>query len=114
MDQVNQEDWLDRKLREAAPYIDDSGFTARVLQQLPHRPKRPQLMRAAILFISTVVASGLSFVLSDNASFIAPNVERVANLPVLWLLGIAAVTGALITSGGLAAAMYKMRQPQSY
>ena len=35
MKQVNQEDWLDRELREAAPYIDDEGFTARVLQQLP-------------------------------------------------------------------------------
>ena len=24
---MNQEDWLDRELREAAPYIDDEGFT---------------------------------------------------------------------------------------
>ena len=35
MNEVKEEDWLDRQLREAAPYIDDKGFTARVLQQLP-------------------------------------------------------------------------------
>ncbi len=35
MNEIKQEDWLDRQLREAAPYIDDEGFTARVLQQLP-------------------------------------------------------------------------------
>jgi hypothetical protein len=85
-----------------------------VLQQLPRRPKRPQLMRASILFISTILASGLSFVLSGNARFIAPSVERVASLPVLWLLGIAAVAGALITSIGLTAAIYKTRDLQSY
>src|SRR5437867_5319059 len=27
--------WLDQQLRDAAPYIDDDGFTARVLQKLP-------------------------------------------------------------------------------
>jgi hypothetical protein len=35
MDEKNREDWLDQQLREAAPYIDDDGFTARVLQKLP-------------------------------------------------------------------------------
>ncbi len=35
MDNISEEDQLDRQLRDAAPYIDDDGFTARVLQQLP-------------------------------------------------------------------------------
>ena len=35
MDEIEQEDWLDRKLREAAPYIDDDGFTARVMEAIP-------------------------------------------------------------------------------
>jgi len=29
------DDTLDRQLREAAPYIDDEGFTARVMAKLP-------------------------------------------------------------------------------
>jgi hypothetical protein len=101
-------------LREGAPYIDDAGFTARVLQQLPHRPKRLQAVRAVILFLSAVLASALSFVLSGNAHFVAVTVERIATLPVLWLLAIAAGVGAVVTSAGLTAAIYKMRQPQSY
>ena len=35
MDEQLQEDWLDRRLREEMPYIDDAGFTARVVQKLP-------------------------------------------------------------------------------
>ena len=35
MDNQFQEDWLDTRLREEAPYIDDDGFTAKVIQQLP-------------------------------------------------------------------------------
>ena len=35
MNEETQEDWLDRRLRDAAPYIEDDGFTARVLRQLP-------------------------------------------------------------------------------
>jgi len=49
MEQVNQEDWLDGELREAAPYIDDEGFTARVLQQLPPPRRSHDLLRAVIL-----------------------------------------------------------------
>ncbi len=114
MDRINQEDWLDQRLREAAPYIDDAGFTARVLQQLPSRPRHLQAVRAAILFLSAILASGLSFVLSGNAQFIAVSVERVASLPILWLLAIIAAVGAIITSAGLTAAIYKTRQLQSY
>ena len=40
MDDQFQEDWLDTRLREEAPYIDDGGFTARVIQQLPARALR--------------------------------------------------------------------------
>ena len=38
MDEKLQEDWLDARLRDEAPYIDDAGFTARVVQKLPARP----------------------------------------------------------------------------
>jgi hypothetical protein len=60
MEQVNQEAWLDRKLREAAPYIDDEGFTARVLQQLPPPRRGRDLLRAAILLGMTFLASVLA------------------------------------------------------
>ena len=62
MNQVNQEDWLDRELREAAPYIDDEGFTARVLQQLPPPRRGHDLLRAAILLGMTLLASLLAYI----------------------------------------------------
>jgi hypothetical protein len=114
MDQLEQEDWLDRNLREAAPYIDDGGFTARVLEQLPPTRKRHQFLRATILLVSSILASALSFVLSGNARFIAAGVERFATLPMIWIFGVAAAAGAIITSAGLAAAIYKTRELQSY
>src|SRR5437762_1503583 len=48
---MNQEDWLDRELREAAPYIDDDGFTVRVLQQLPAPRRSHDLLRSVILLL---------------------------------------------------------------
>jgi hypothetical protein len=59
MRQLNQEDWLDRELREAAPYIDDEGFTARVLQQLPPPRRGHDLLRAAILLGMTFLRACL-------------------------------------------------------
>ena len=40
---------LDRQLREAAPYIDDDGFTARVMARLPAAQREPRWLRAMIL-----------------------------------------------------------------
>ena len=114
MDETSQEDWLDRQLREAPPYIDDRGFTARVMQQLPRRRGGRQSLRAAILLAVTMLASGLSFVLSGNARFVTVSVERLATLPILWVFALAATAGLLVTSVGLIAAIAKSRDLQSY
>ena len=52
MDEQIQEDWLDARLRTEAPYIDDAGFSARVVAQLPVRRARSSL-RAIILLGAT-------------------------------------------------------------
>ena len=36
---MTDDETLDRQLREAAPYIDDDGFTAHVMARLPAVPK---------------------------------------------------------------------------
>jgi hypothetical protein len=113
MDEMNQEDWLDRQLREAAPYIDDHGFSARVLAALPV-PRRKQLsLRSVILIGITLLGSVLAYVLSDGGRFVSVNVARVASLPLLWLLLIAFGSGILVTGGGLIAAISKSRELQS-
>jgi hypothetical protein len=106
MDENRQEDWLETRLREEAAYIDDGGFTVRVVQKLPPRRVRYSL-RAAILLGVTLAASAIAYQLSDRGGFIAESVMRLAllPLPVLWLSAGGATV--LVMAGGLAAAMSK-------
>lgn len=112
MDEISERDQLDRQLCEAAPYIDDNGFTARVLQQLPPRRRRDSL-RAVILLGITLMASALAYVLSDGGRFLVVAMARLATLPTLWLLALAFGIGILAMAGGLVAAVSKTRELQS-
>jgi hypothetical protein len=113
MKQVNQEDWLDRELREAASYIDDEGFTARVLQQLPQPRRSHDLLRAAILLGMTFLASVLAYVVSGGGRFVSITVERLAALPALWVFVLALASGLVIAAAGAAAAVSRDRGLQS-
>ena len=113
MEQVNQEDWLDRQLREAAPYIDDDGFTARVLQQLPPPRRSTDLLRAAILLGMTFLASVLAYVVSGGGRFVSNTFERLATLPVLWIFALALATGLMIAAVGATAALSQGRASQT-
>ena len=105
MEQVNQEDWLDRELREAAPYIEDEGFTARVLQQLPPPRRGHDLLRAAILLGMTFLASVLAYVVSGGGRFVSVTIERLAALPVLWVFALALASGLVVAAAGAVAAI---------
>src|ERR1700757_1736996 len=106
MDEIEQIDPLDQQLREAAPYIDDAGFTLRVLQQLPAR-RRPQSLRAVILLGITLLGSILAYVISDGGRFLYESFARVAALSPLMLLLVTIGTGVLATSLGIAVAVAK-------
>jgi|SRR6267142_5900032 len=101
-----REDLLDVRLREEAAYIDDAGFTARVVQELPARRVRHSL-RAVILLGVTLAASAIAYLLSGGGWFIAEEVTRFAMLPLplIWLCAAGATV--LVMAGGLAAAMSK-------
>ena len=113
MKQVNQEDWLNRELREAAPYIDDEGFTSRVLQQLPPPRRDHDLLRAAILLGMTLLASVLAYVVSGGGRFVSITLERLAALPALWILVLALVSGLVIAAVGATAAISRERGLQA-
>ena len=106
MDENQQDDWLDARVRDEAVYIDDGGFTARVVQKLPARPVR-HVLRAVILLGLTVAACVAAYLISGGGWFIAEGVTRFAllPLPVIWLS--AAIATGLVMAGGLAAAMSK-------
>jgi hypothetical protein len=101
---------LDRQLREAAPYIDDGGFTARVIRALPGRIASSHL-RSAILVVITLLATGLAYLLSGGGRFVDDAFVRLVGLPMSWLFGLALVAGMIVGSIGLAAAVAKAREP---
>ncbi len=109
MNEQLQEDWLDARLREESPYIDDDGFTRRVLQKLPARsPQRS--FRALLLCCVTLLASAITYAVSDGGQFLITCFHQLAGLPTLWILILAAMSAVLFTSIATVAAVARVRE----
>jgi ABC-type spermidine/putrescine transport system permease subunit II len=104
---------LDRQLRDAAPYIDDDGFTTSVLRRLPAAQAPRQSIRSAILIALTLLGSALAYIVSDSGRFIVVSLVRLAHLPPLVLATLALGIGLLVTSGALITAVAKVREVES-
>jgi len=104
MDEKVQEDWLEARLRDETPYIDDAGFTSQVVRKLPARQVR-RSYRAFILIGLTLAACIVAFWFAGGTSFAYEAYANVAMMPVWWMWIFAAAAGVLITAGGLAAAL---------
>jgi hypothetical protein len=107
-----QENSLDQQLREAAPYIDDEGFTVRVLRQLPPPRRGRDSLRAVILLGITLLASALAYVLSDGGRFLVVAMARLTALPTLWLLALVFGSGLFFMAGGVVVALSKASEPR--
>jgi len=108
MDEKLQEDWLDARLRDEAPYLDDAGFTSRVVQKLPARQVR-RSYRAFILLGITLAACIAAFWFAGGTSIAFDAYANVAMLPVMWMWIFAAAVCVLVTACGLAAALSRAR-----
>ena len=106
MEQQRQEDWLDARLRDEAPYIDDDGFTARVMQQLPVARQR-RSMRSAILVGATVLACVCAFILSGE--FLATTATFLVAMPIATIGVIALAAGLMVTVFGTTMAVARVR-----
>jgi len=113
MGETQEIDWLDRQLREAVPYIDDDGFSRRVLQRLPTRRSNLQRFRAVILLGATLIACLIAYLLSDRGEFVLQAVNRMAGMSPLMLVGIAIFAGILIALAGSVAAISRNHQQRS-
>ena len=99
MNSPEENDPLDALLREQISYIDDGGFTARVVQSLP--PRRRAWLRPVFLLGATVIGSMLavlwvpwrSLPALDLSAFLSPNPQVL--MP--WVLALA-VIGSLLWS----------------
>jgi fatty acid desaturase len=104
MEENLEQDWLDARLRDEAPYIDDAGFTSSVLKKLPARPVR-RSYRALILIGLTIAACLVAYWLSGGSSLLIDSFASVAMLPVTTMWIIAALAGSVVMAAGLAAAV---------
>jgi hypothetical protein len=102
MDEQLQEDWLDRRLREEMPYLDDAGFTARVVQKLP-APRSQHSFRAAILISITLLASVVTYLASDGGRFLIVAAYRLASMPLVFI-SLVAICGTLVATAVAASA----------
>jgi hypothetical protein len=76
---------LDRQLREAVPYIDDDGFTARVMAGLPAAPREHRWLRAMVLFGLALLGCAFAYLLSGGGRVVREGVVQMADFPI-WLL----------------------------
>ena len=109
MDEQFQEDWLEQRLCEEMPYIDDAGFTARVVQKLP-APGSPYSFRAAILVGITLLASIVTYLASDGGRFLIVAVYRLAAMPLLFVSLVAICSTLVMTAVAASAAWSNVRE----
>jgi hypothetical protein len=109
MDEQLQKDWLETRLREEMPYIDDDGFTARVVQKLPI-PARRRSLRAAILIGVTLLASIIAYLISDGGRFLVVEAYRLASLPLVMLSLVAICCTLIVTAVAAGAAWSNVRE----
>ena len=108
MDEKLQEDWLDARLRDDAPYIDDAGFTSRVVQRMPARHVR-RSYRAFILIGITLVACVAAFLLAGGTNLFVDGIAFVTMMPTTSMWFYVAAIATLIMAGSLAAAYSRSR-----
>ena len=101
---------LDRQLREAVPYIDDNGFTARVLANLPAARREPQWLRAMILVGLAALGSAVAYLLSGGGSFVRDGIIQLSGFPI-WLL-LVFTFGCGLVVGGFAVVMVLRKTPE--
>jgi ABC-type transport system involved in multi-copper enzyme maturation permease subunit len=107
MNAMIDDETLDRQLREAAPYIDDEGFTARVIARLPATRREPRWLRAMVLLGVTAIGSGIAYLLSGGGLFVREGVMQLSSFPI-WLLLVFAFGCGLVV--GAFAVIFAIRK----
>src|ERR1043166_5136919 len=103
---MTDDETLDRQLREAAPYIDDDGFTARVMARLPAVPRsEPQWLRAMVVLGLALIGTGIAYLLSGGV--IREGLNQMADFPI-WLLLVFAFGCGLVV--GAFAVIFAIRK----
>lgn len=112
MDEQLEDDWLDARLREESPYLDDAGFTSKVMQQLPAR-RQSRSSRTAILLSATILASIVAYVISGGGAFLADTAAFLVAMPLPTVCAVAGSAALIVMVAGAAAAFSRSRELRS-
>lgn len=107
MNGMIDDETLDRQLREAAPYINDDGFTVRVMASLPLARREPQWLRAMVLLGLALLGSGVAYLLSGGGRVVREGMIQLADFPI-WLLLVFAFGCGLVV--GAFAVIFAIRK----
>jgi hypothetical protein len=99
------DDLLDARLRDEAPYINDAGFTGRVMKQLPRRRVSWSKLRAFIILAATILSVVVAYFASGEGMFVHDAFARMSGLRPLYLVLVIFACGAAMTISGLWAAL---------
>ncbi len=108
------DDWLDAALRAHGDasrddYIDDGGFTARVMSALPPPTALPAWRKPVLVVLWAVAGAGTAFTLPGLMTDVAREVLRIVAGQPVSLPGIATGVAALAVATWAAAA-YTLRR----
>lgn len=113
MEEQLENDWLDARLREEAPYIDDAGFTSAVVQKLPAGRRQSRSARALILICVSLVASVIAYFVSDGGEFLGNAAAFLVAMPLVTLCAVAGICASAVLLVSAYAAASKARELRS-
>jgi len=98
----DDKDWLEEVLREEPPYLDDAGFTARVVAAMPRRRKY-RWLRMVILIGMSAFAMVVGLFVLHGADFVAKGAEALLKAHSLATLPVGPLVLLILLLGGLIA-----------
>lgn len=107
------DDVLDARLRDETPYIEDGGFTARVMQRLPARRASVTLQRSIIILVASVLSVVIAYFASGEGMFVHDAVLQLARFTPMQICLILLACGASMMTVSLWAAVTRARDALS-
>ncbi len=113
IDEQLRADWLDAKLRDEMPYIDDAGFTAQVVNQLPAHRRASRSLRSSILIGVTLLACVVAYILTGRGELFADSAAFLVAMPFVTVCAIAGCCALVVTVLGAFAAITRQGNQQA-
>jgi len=79
------DDLLDARLRDETPYIDDAGFTRRVMKQLPRHRVSWSSQRSFIILAATILSVVVAYFASGEGMFVLVACGITMTVAGLWV-----------------------------